>query len=158
MFRRVWNFLDRIGWVVAIGFVAIGFNTLHSQGSSLRTLVNERHTASVERNNENAAHALNASVNRAVNVESWCSGINAINDYDRLIIRRTTSGALTYTLPDLPCEEIIQDTLQSATERAVVTHETHRLVYEALSPKLRKLYEPSARVYHGQTNLSSSGG
>jgi Sec-independent protein translocase protein TatA len=33
--RRVWDFLDRFGWIIAIIFVLIGFRTLHNQGQTI---------------------------------------------------------------------------------------------------------------------------
>jgi hypothetical protein len=128
------RFVDRVGWVIAIAFVLIGFWVLKDQGKDIKHLIAQHHADQVAKNKETAEQSRNAAINRAVNVESWCDGLNAINTYDRLIVRKAAHGAIVYTLADLPCELIIAETLKSATTHTTITPTNHPLVFGALHP------------------------
>lgn len=123
--------------LVGLAIMTVAVVTVVEQGESISSLIAQRHTDQLAKNEENAEQSRNAAINRAVNVESWCEGINAINDYDRLIVRRAGHGAIVYTLANLPCERIIAETLNSAKTRTLITKQTHPLVYEALHPSAK---------------------
>lgn len=114
--RVLWGFLDRVGWLIAIVFVAVALKTLHDQGNELH------------------ANVRTQLVNRATNVESWCGGINETRDYDRLFVKRVSHGLAVYGLPDLPCATLVQKTLESGRHAMALTAKNHPLVWEVLHP------------------------
>lgn len=114
--RALWAMLDRVGWVVAIVFVAVALIELHHQGQQITD------------------GARNQLLNRATNVEAWCSGINGGRDYDRAFVARVTRGHVAYSLGDLPCEALIAKTIASANHGATVTEQAHPLTWKVVHP------------------------
>jgi hypothetical protein len=128
--------------LVGLAIMTIAVVTVVKQGESISSLIAQRHADQVQKNEENAEHSKNASINRAVNVEAWCEGntprsasLNGIVRYDGRFVLTVTGGKLRYTLHPNDCEQIVKETLASSTHRTKITAKSHPLVYRALHPK-----------------------
>lgn len=103
---------------VAIAVVVRGEVRLSSQGNRLTQQIQ--------------TEARNQLVNRAVNVESWCGGINGSRDYNRGFVHTVTHGQVAYTLTDLPCEDLIRKTLESPKHKGPITEADHPMTFRLL--------------------------
>jgi hypothetical protein len=105
--------------------VVIGLAGLFYLGSELKSLTD--HVAS-------GSHA--QLINRATNVETWCSAINQGRDYNRAYINSFSHvrGGHPYTLRDLDCRTLIAKTIASP-HGSTLTPTSHPLTYELLHRK-----------------------
>lgn len=113
--RLVGRIVDRWSPIVAIGCILVGFMVLHNQGQALH-----------QTQQQLAASNRNQIINRAANVETWCEGDNAGYDYNR---RFVAGFRLRYTLADLPCEDLIRQTLESPKRKEPVTAESNPITF-----------------------------
>lgn len=114
--------------------------TVHDKGKldgnirGLHTLINDRHHDALLREQEKTEHAKNASLNRAINVESWCTkGINSDRQYNRDFVAQLGGRfGLNYSLRNLNCLQIIELTLQSGVTKPVITAKSNPVVFKAI--------------------------
>jgi hypothetical protein len=99
---KTWAFIKRN--VIAIFLVLVAASVL------LSTLAVKGVSHAIAEVNQEQSQQL---ANRAHNVHTWCTAINANRDYNRRLVREVGGGRFTYSLPDLPCVTLESDTRNS---------------------------------------------